>query len=459
MPAEFFPRVRSGGPRRHSRIAPNRVHVAQIHRYRIDNMKVVPAMQAAEDKSEDDQKRRRRLLAWLCCMIISLAVGLGVGLGVGLRAVGVGLGVALSAPPSRPPSPPSPPSTPSPSPPPHSPSPPPPSPSPPPPKPPPPPPQHFQANWLGVAYGSGKFVAVGTSTPWKTGVSSDNATTWTTSYTAEVTAGWQTNYAVAHGGGKFVSLNSVPRGAVGFQSVDGATWTTTTVPTGSYYGIAYGSGTFVAVSQGGAAWNTGSVITSQDGITWADVTTANSAVVGGPAQWGAVAFGNGKFVAVSLALGKAAYSTDNGQTWTAVTGLGANEWRAICYANSLFVAVAKTGTNRVMTSPDGITWSAPALPAGADTEQWRSVAYGAGMFVAVSESCVPWPCTNAKHLLTSPDGVTWTHRAILGTSRHTKTNWNGIAYGDGKWVMVGNSGQASVLNSEDGLVWTEGTRV
>ena len=353
--------------------------------------------------------------------------------------------------------PPSPPFTPPPSLPPHSPSPPPPSPSPPPPSPSPPPPAPAVAvpgNWLAVTYGSGRFVAVH-SDDGRTMVSSNNEQTWTT------TPGNPTGtrkFAVAYGGGKFVSMNTAPMGTVGFQSVDGATWTTTTVPAGSYYGIAYGSGTFVAVAQTSPTLNTGKVATSQDGITWADVTTASSAVLGGQVQWGAVAFGNGKFVAVSLNLGKAAYSTDSGQTWTAVT-VGANEWRAICYANSLFVAVAKTGTNRVMTSPDGITWSAPALPAGADTEQWRSVAYGAGMFVAVSESCVPWPCTNAKHLLTSPDGVTWTHRAILGTSRHTKTNWNGIAYGDGKWVMVGNSGQASVLNSEDGLVWTEGTRV
>lgn len=280
-------------------------------------------------------------------------------------------------------------------------------------------------------------------------VSSDNATTWTKS--ANPAAGWRENYAVAYGGGKFVSLNTVPRIPDGYHSADGAIWTTTTVPAGCYYGITYGSGTFVAVSSGGAAWNTGYVITSQDGITWADVTTANSAVLGGQIQWGAVAFGNGKFVAVSLNLGKAAYSTDSGQTWTAVT-VGANEWRAICYANSLFVAVAKTGTNRVMTSPDGITWSTPALTAGADAEMWRGVAYGAGMFVAVHEG--GYNNANAKHLLTSPDGVAWTHRAILGTSRHTTTEWRAIAYGDGKWVMVGNSAVASVLNSEDGLVWT-----
>ena len=280
-------------------------------------------------------------------------------------------------------------------------------------------------------------------------VSSNNEQTWTT------TPGNPTGtrkFAVAYGGGKFVSMNTAPMGTVGFQSVDGATWTTTTVPAGSYYGIAYGSGTFVAVAQTSPILNTGKVATSQDGITWADVTTASSAVLGGQVQWGAVAFGNGKFVAVSLNLGKAAYSTDSGQTWTAVT-VGANEWRAICYANSLFVAVAKTGTNRVMTSPDGITWSTPSLPTGADSTGWKGVAYGAGLFVAINDNNGGVQ-NNAKQFLTSPDGVTWTYREAGLGSRTYWTTWSGIAFGNGKFVIVGNSYDSSFSQSADGLVWT-----
>ena len=34
----------------------------------------------------------------------------------------------------------------------------------------------------------------------------------------------------------------------------------------------------------------------------------------------------------------------------------------VTYGNGLFVAVSISGTNRVMTSPDGVTWTAKALP-------------------------------------------------------------------------------------------------
>ena len=248
-----------------------------------------------------------------------------------------------------------------------------------------------------------------------------------------------------------MSLNTSPMGTVGFQSVDGATWTTTTVPAGSYYGIAYGSGTFVAVAQTSPTLGTGKVATSQDGITWADVTPANTALQN-LVQWSAVAFGAGTFVAVALDQSKAAFSTDNGQTWTAVT-VGANWWTSVCYGNSLFVAVAKTGTNRVMTSPDGITWSTPSLPTGAGSTGWKGVAYGAGLFVAINDNNGGVQ-NNAKQFLTSPDGVTWTYREAGLGSRTYWTTWSGIAFGNGKFVIVGNSYDSSFSQSADGLVWT-----
>ena len=452
-------------------------------------VQVVPAMQAAEDKSADDQKRRRRPLAWLCCLIccliISLAVGLGVGLGVGLRSAVVGvLGVPLSAPPLTPPSPPAqpPPPTsppPSPSPPPPSPSPPPPnpvimgappsrppsppaqpppsaSPSPPPPSPSPPPPRpiiYRSANMVAVAGGGGTFVAVGVTTGNLIMSSSDNGATWTSRMGSNNVGNSRT---IAYGGGKFVSLNGWSNsGTKGAYSVDGANWTSTTLPSPSadWWGLAYGNGVFVAVA--GSSSGQEYVARSSDGISWTLVPPGQSVLT---KAWMAIAYGAGKFVAIARyaqSQGFSAHSTDGGVTWTAGSTVDAQDWQAVCHgtptgATAIFVAVAKSGANRVRTSADGITWAAPTLPSGANSQPWGGVAYGADMFVAINDN----KGSSAQQLLTSPDGVTWTLRAAGNTNHYYQTGWNGITFNNGRFVMVGNTVRTPALYSDDGINWS-----
>jgi hypothetical protein len=61
------------------------------------------------------------------------------------------------------------------------------------------------------------------------------------------------------------------------------------------------------------------------------------------------------------------------------------------------------------------------------TSNWlNGVAYGNGLFVAVGDGGT---------ILTSPDGVSWTQRTS-GTSNQL----NGVAYGNGLFVAVGWDG-------------------
>ena len=55
----------------------------------------------------------------------------------------------------------------------------------------------------------------------------------------------------------------------------------------------------------------------------------------------------------------------------------------------------------------------------------RSVTYAEGKFVAVSYT---------GYIITSTDGITWTTPVRVDT-----TPWYGIAYGNGKFVVVGSS--------------------
>ena len=79
----------------------------------------------------------------------------------------------------------------------------------------------------------------------------------------------------------------------------------------------------------------------------------------------------------------------------------ANQWRAVTFGNNLFVAVASDGANRVMTSPDTITWTHRAA---AEANQWSAITFGNNLFVAVASD-------GTNRVMSSSDAITWIARA------------------------------------------------
>ena len=73
------------------------------------------------------------------------------------------------------------------------------------------------------------------------------------------------------------------------------------------------------------------------------------------------------------------------------------------------------------------------------SKTYYSVAYGNGRYVCVGDSGTSYYST---------DGVTWTAMTGLDTS----VNYQGVTYGDGKYVCVGPSGKS--YYSTDGVTWT-----
>jgi hypothetical protein len=242
----------------------------------------------------------------------------------------------------------------------------------------------------GIAYGGGKFVAVGG----RGAAYSTDGVTWTavedTTFVAHAISG------IAYGGGKFVAVGHTSYifynglwhdgfwGKAAY-STDGETWWTVgsdTISNHDIDGIAYGGGKFVAWS------NYGRAAYSTDGVTWTVVayTTFDS---GGYIN--GLAFGGGKFVAVGYTRdtypysntiwGKAAYSADGGVTWTAVsdTKFDTNTIDGIAYGGGKFVAVGSSG--KAAYSTDGVTWT--ASDAVFEYGSIDGIAYGGGKFVAV----------------------------------------------------------------------------
>ena len=240
------------------------------------------------------------------------------------------------------------------------------------------------------------------------------------------------------------------------------TWYLKTIASNPYSGIAYGNGKFVAVSNGSF-----SIMHSNDGVTWTSATVGSYGLSD-------VVYGNGKFVAVgaefsgSDLITNVQVSTD-GVNWTRYTPFtNGPALKAITYGNGLFVAVANGGGNRVVTSPDGISWT---LRNAAANNDWQSVAFGNNKFVAISSN-------GTNRTMYSSDGINWTSIAVTSgsnsiafgngkftTGKNYSTDgitWTnstlefapyGIAYGNGIFVAVGQSGSNRIAISSDGITW------
>ena len=292
-----------------------------------------------------------------------------------------------------------------------------------------------------------------------------------------------------------------------YSSVDGLTWTARTLPfSGNWSSVSYGEvngiGHWVAVAR-----NSSVFAYSTNGTTW---TASGSVDSGEPWDWCDIAYGNGRFVAVSesdSSTSRRAVSTDGGATW--ISGNVPSGAKAIDYGVGRFVVVEGNFSNSAAHSVDGITWSSSTLPANNDSTEsnWRDLAFGNGRFVAIADNDAQvaisingtsWTSAqlpvsadwrnisygNGVFLATtdnyiaasSNDGINWIIRDlyaseidILTTSNDSVTDWTagtltssdawkGVGFGNGTYVAVGGTGIAPVTSySTDGITWSTGT--
>ena len=230
-----------------------------------------------------------------------------------------------------------------------------------------------------------------------------------------------------------------------------------------YQGITYGNKKFVAVANGSPF-----ITYSSDGLSWEQTLLS-----GGMQGLRAVTYSDGKFVAVGTNFARTItfvqVSTD-GINWTKYEPFSNSITPvAIAYGNGLFVAVGDEGINRVMTSPNAINWT---LRTASDNNEWESIAYGNGKFVAVAS-------TGTNRVMYSTDGINWTSLALnlnsnaitfadgkftTGTYYSTDgINWiltsistivpRAITYGNGIFVVVGQTGSPRLAISQDAITW------
>jgi hypothetical protein len=243
----------------------------------------------------------------------------------------------------------------------------------------------------------------------------------TTARTMPSTAKQWTSAAYGAGNGRFVAVATGTNASA--TSIDGFNWIAGgTIPGGTtWVSIASGaiSSTTYHVTIAGGAGSTTSAYSTSGGDTWAAMGSFPAG------NWTSVAYGSGRFVAVSNGTVSAFSTTGTG--WVNGGGLVSANYVSIAYGSgpAKFVAIAggSTGTSQATAySADGVSWTAGTLPALA---YWTSITYGNGRFVAVAQGS-----TATAYSL---DGITWTTPA---TVLPQVSAWNNIKYGQGTFLAT-----------------------
>ncbi len=233
----------------------------------------------------------------------------------------------------------------------------------------------------------------------------------------------------AYGAGTHVAVGA---GGTLRTSTNGIDWTVKKLPTdANLQAVAYGNGRFVAVGYY-TMWQ------STDGQTWHEVKNAGGAFT-------AILYAGGRFVAMGA---YASVTSVDGLTWQFGYHGFAEAYRAIVYSGTQYVAAGSGGAlaGRILTSPDGLTWTSRLATT---TGRLRGIASNGSRLVALGENNV---------LASSTDGVNWTVGAMM-TVTGTPPDYFAVASKDGRFVATGGqstvSGQQSVVaTSTDGLTWT-----
>lgn len=281
-----------------------------------------------------------------------------------------------------------------------------------------------------------------------------------TNWTHAGSAGASYLHTVAYGKGKFVAVGFIDTRP--FYSDDGITWNAGPIPPigyafgGDLQSITYGNGKFVIVAYDGqgAAY-------SENGINFTYAGNIPNLAFGNVYHQG------GKFFAMppSVEYHDFMYCSDDAITWTYVTLPSSAQWHTIVYGKGRFMAFASSGVSAY--SDDGITWNSMTLPF---TVGQRLMKYGEGRFVAISsgyayysDDGITWNSNtfplsggpiylgygegkflcakyNTDQAVYSYDGITWN-----STTLPIVSDWRSIAYGEGKFVILAyNSGQVVV---------------
>ena len=226
-----------------------------------------------------------------------------------------------------------------------------------------------QNNWVSIAYGNNKYVAINNSGYVATSSDADtwSTPTWAISNTELV--------CIIYDGTKFITLDKT--GGL-TTSTDGNTWSAgANLGNNDWKAIIYANNLYIAIG------NTGYIATSSDGTTWSTPSQILSS-----RNWRALAYDGTKYLALGLH-GYISTST-NGSTWTTPTtptNLYSTDfgWVSLVYDGTKFIAFENSGG--ICTSANGTTWNTPQVTILNNTSTgWKSLISTTNGLVALSNT-------------------------------------------------------------------------
>jgi hypothetical protein len=222
--------------------------------------------------------------------------------------------------------------------------------------------------------------------------------------------------------------------------------------------LIYGGGKFIATASTAQTDDGSNVIAySTDGVTWSAVS--NDPLEG--TRIDGIAYGNGRFVAVTMSPAKVAYSSD-GKEWVPVSDYPfTSPIRSITYGAGGFVICDYDGLSY---STNGETWTCENteildLPTSRfDIVYSGNKYFACGRDIRGNSSANGW----IGYLAYSTDRKNWSD--ITNSACADERVINKIVYGDNKFVasgyiIIGNTFTPKLAYSTDGIVWTDNTPV
>ncbi len=291
-------------------------------------------------------------------------------------------------------------------------------------------------NYSSIAYGSGKFVAVGHSGAIKT---SEDGTSWvkresnTQHWLRRIIWTGEKFIAVGYG---YSPVTSNPVVVI-LTSEDGIKWVQQkTSDLGSDIrlgGIAWNGSKFVAVGEGG-------VCVSEDGINW-DIQTTQQGLED-------VVWGDGRFIAVgydypdmnSSQPVARLVSSEDGIEWDQIDVEIDSSLNRIIWTGDKYISVGKDGI--IVVSRDGTKWT--EVKSGVSFEL-SDVVHNGKDYVASG-----WD----RAILSSADGESWEINDSTATNRVYTVAWgNGQYIGTGLKDFITN--RETFVKSKNGTSWTD----
>ena len=251
---------------------------------------------------------------------------------------------------------------------------------------------------------------------------SDDAIAWTS-----ITAMGDLLSSVGRIGDLFVVGLGEPSISRYYTSSDGFSWTARAAEGASFMTLLSTDNALVALGDDSFFFAT------TDGLQWTLVQGAPPSSYLGTLN--TVAFGAGHYVAVGQLPGHV-YVSSGGALWRPVaSGITCQRVGTMAYGCAMFVAADSDVNGQLWTSLDGITWTQRAV-SGTTNTFTKVMAAGNRLFAFAQGS----------EIASSTDGVNWGWIASGVGMR-----FSDVAYGNGNYVAVGDG----IARSSDGVTWTK----